>query len=224
MTGSGQTEPKIGIGIADSNPLMLGALSEFIEKDRRFSLIATSRTAESFLEIVLRTNMQVGVIDWNLPLIGGERLLDILRTQPSAPRIVIYSNDNQPDTARRAMAAGAAGFCSRNESPARLSEVIVEVAKGRMVFPFVDVRRLKMDPMDSLTKRERNLIEKLAQGYSNRDLAADLGISVNTVKFHLRNLFEKLSVRSRTQAIAVYFSSVSGQPIVRPADTGKDED
>ncbi len=224
MTTQDQAKSKIGIGIADSNPLMLGALSEFIERDRRFSLIATSRTAESFLEIILRTNMQVGVIDWNLPLIGGERLLDILRTQPGAPRIVVYSTDTHADAARRAMAAGAAGFCSRDESPARLSEVIVEVASGRMVFPFVDVRKLKSDPIETLTKRERALIEKLAQGYSNRDLAADLGISVNTVKFHLRNLFEKLSVSSRTQAIAIYYSSVSGQPIMRTAYPDDDQD
>jgi two-component system nitrate/nitrite response regulator NarP len=224
LIGQDSVTRKIGIGIADSNPLMLGALSEFIEQDRRFSLIATSRTAESFLEIILRSNMQVGVIDWNLPLIGGERLLDILRTQPSAPRIVVYSNDTQADTARRAMAAGAAGFCARDESPARLSEVLIEVANGRMVFPFVDVRKLKTDPMESLTKRERALIEKLAQGYSNRDLANDLDISVNTVKFHLRNLFEKLSVGSRTQAIAIYYSSVSGQPILRPPQADSETD
>lgn len=219
---SRQVTNRIDVGLADSNPLMLGALSEFIERDRRFSLVATAKTAEGFLEVVLRAEMAVAVIDWNLPMLGGERLLDILRARQGTPRVVVYSTDRNADIAQRAMAAGAAAFCSRDEPPERLSEIIVEVAAGRMVFPFLDVRKLKRDPMDTLTRRERALIERLARGYSNRDLAAELDISVNTVKFHLRNLFEKLSVNSRTQAIALYYSSVSGQPILS-GQTGETE-
>ncbi|MEM7045875.1 MAG: LuxR C-terminal-related transcriptional regulator, partial [Pseudomonadota bacterium] len=62
------------------------------------------------------------------------------------------------------------------------------------------------DPIETLTARERDLLERLATGLSNKALAQDLGVSINTVKFHLRNLYEKLSVASRTQAIALYFS------------------
>ena len=80
-----------------------------------------------------------------------------------------------------------------------------------MVFPFLDVRQLRKDPMNLLTRRERILLTSLAQGRTNKELAADLGISVNTVKFHLRNLFEKLSVNNRAQAIAFYYSSTSGR-------------
>ncbi|MGI9405793.1 MAG: LuxR C-terminal-related transcriptional regulator [Hyphomicrobiaceae bacterium] len=199
----------VDVGLADSNPLMLGALSEFIERDARFSLVATSKTAEGFIEVVLRANVTVGIIDWNLPSLGGEQLLEILRAQDATPRIVVYSHDTNADIARRAMAAGAAGFCSRSDPAERLLDVVAEVASGRMVFPFLDVRALQRDPMDTLTNRERSLIELLARGHSNKALAQEIGISVNTVKFHLRNLYEKLSVDSRAQAIALYYTSSS---------------
>ncbi|MEM7507386.1 MAG: response regulator transcription factor [Pseudomonadota bacterium] len=199
----------IDVALADSNPLMLGALSEFIDRDPRFSLVATAKTAEGFLEVALRSTIAVGVVDWTLPQIGGERLLEILRAQQAPPRLVIYSHDQSAEIAQRAMVAGAAGFCSRSDPPERLLNVVAEVAAGRMVFPLLDVRNLKRDPMDMLTKRERSLLELLAKGHSNKALAAELNISVNTVKFHLRAVFDKLSVSSRTQAIARYYASAA---------------
>ena len=76
-----------------------------------------------------------------------------------------------------------------------------------MVFPFLDLRDLQDDPLLLLTRRERALLEALSKGLTNRDLARDFGISANTVKFHLSNLFEKLGVKSRAQAIAFYYGS-----------------
>lgn len=207
----------IDLALGDSNPLMLSAMSEFIERDPRFSLVATASTAEGFLEVVLRVPVAVGVIDWTLPKLGGERLIDVLRAQEAAPRVVVYSHGDGADIPSRAMAAGAAGFCSRSEPPERLLDIIADVARGRMVFPFLDVRQLRRDPMSALTRRERVLLTSLAQGRTNKELAGDLGISVNTVKFHLRNLFDKLSVSNRAQAIAFYYSTVAG-----PASYGED--
>lgn len=200
----------IELALGDSNPLMLSAMSEFIERDPRFSLVATASSAEGFLEVVLRVPVVVGVIDWTLPKLGAERLIDVLRAQDAAPRVVVYSHGDGADIPSRAMAAGAAGFCSRSEPPERLLDIIAEVAGGRMVFPFLDVRQLRRDPMSVLTRRERALLTSLAQGRTNKELAADLGISINTVKFHLRNLFDKLSVSNRAQAIAFYYSTVAG--------------
>ncbi|MEM8812044.1 MAG: response regulator transcription factor [Pseudomonadota bacterium] len=211
----------IDVGLADSNPLMLGALSEVIDRDTRFGLVATARTAESFLEIVLRADLAVGIVDWTLPTLGCEKLLEIVRAQTGGPRLVVYSHDPNTDIARRAMAAGAAGFCSRGEAPERLLDIVAEVAAGHMVFPFLDVRDLKRDPLDTLTDRERILLGLLARGSSNRDLARELDISVNTVKFHLRNLYEKLSVRSRGQAIALYFTSGPGAKEAQVANQGR---
>jgi two-component system nitrate/nitrite response regulator NarP len=193
--------------IADPNTLMLQALSDLIERDSRFSLVATSKTAEGFLESCLRVPIDIGIVDWAIPKLGAERLLAILRDHPNCPRIVVYASGSDPEVPRRAMAAGAAGYCSREAPEAQLIEAALAVASGRMVFPYMDVRSLKRDPSETLTEREKTLLGALAKGRSNTELAADLGISINTVKFHLRNLYEKLGFKNRSQAIAFFYAN-----------------
>lgn len=195
----------VTIILGDSNPLMLTAMAEIFGKDPRFSLVATSATAEGFLGAVMRMPVEVGVIDWNLPALGGARLIDVLRAQALAPKLVVYADDSA-DTARKAMAAGAAGFAARSASVEQLLDTCVAVAKGQMVFPFLDIRGLQQDPIEQLSQRERTLLEGLSRGLTNRELAKEFGISANTVKFHLSNLFDKLSVKNRTQAIAFYYA------------------
>jgi two-component system nitrate/nitrite response regulator NarP len=149
----------------------------------------------------------VGIIDWHLPKLGGEKLIEAVRALPSAPRTVVYGSSDSAESVRRCMAAGAAGFCARSQSPEQLLDIVAAVAQGQMRFPFVDLRELNRDPAQSLTGRERALLGALARGLSNKELATELGIAVNTVKFHLRNLYDKLGIRSRAQAIAFYYSS-----------------
>lgn len=197
----------IDIALGDGNPLMLAALSGFIDRDKDFSLVATAATAEGFLAAVTRVPVQVGLIEWTLPAMGAERLLDTLRLRPSPPRMIVYGAAEEPEILRRAMAAGAAGFSPRHQSPEQLLVMARAVAKGQMMFPFLDVRELARDPAGALTMRERTLLAALARGLDNKSLARELGISVNTVKFHLRNLYEKLNLSSRAQAIAFYYSS-----------------
>lgn len=198
---------RIDLALAEGNPLVLQALSEVFEKDRRFSVVATSSTAEGFLGAVMRVPVKVGVIDWQIPQLGGQKLIEVLRDQEAAPRLVVYAEDMTGAVALKAMAAGAAGFVDRKSPVDRLLETCVEVAAGKMVFPFVDVRGLQTDPIHQLTRREKALLEALANGLANKDLAREFDISTNTVKYHLSNLFDKLGVSSRTQAIAYYFKS-----------------
>ena len=197
----------IDLSLADSNPLVLSAMSEIFGRDPRFSLEATAATAEGFLGAVMRVPVKVGVIDWTLPALGGQKLIEVLRDQPNAPRIVIYGDDSRGDLPRLAMLAGAAGFVGRSNPAEKLLDTCVAVAAGQMVFPFLDVRDLAADPIQQLTRRERALLESLSQGLTNKDLAREFGISANTIKFHLSNLYEKLGVESRARAIAFYYSS-----------------
>lgn len=204
---SSPSTDRIELALAEGNPLVLQALSEVFEKDRRFSVVATSSTAEGFLGAVMRVPVKVGVIDWQIPQLGGQKLAEVLRDQDAAPRLVVYAEDPTGAVALKAMAAGAAGFVDRKSPVDRLLEICVEVAAGKMVFPFVDVRGLQADPIHQLTRREKALLEALANGLANKDLAREFDISTNTVKYHLSNLFDKLGVSSRTQAIAYYFKS-----------------
>ena len=203
-----QTGP-ITVALADSNMLVLSAMSEIFDRDPRFSLAATASTAEGFLGTVMRVPVDIGIVDWNLPALGGQKLIEVLRDHPDAPRILVYG-DNAGDLPRQALAAGAAGFTPRNGPVEGLLDTCAAVAAGQMVFPFLDVRELQADPIHQLTKREKALLEALSRGLSNRQLAAEFEISANTVKFHLSNLYEKLSVTSRTQAVAFFFSAKVG--------------
>lgn len=201
------TSGRIDLALAEGNPLVLSALSEVFEKDARFSLVATSSTAEGFLGAVMRVPVRVGIVDWTIPQLGGQKLAEVLRDQEGAPRLVIYAEDPTGTVTLKAMAAGAAGFVDRKSPVERLLETCLDVAAGKMVFPFVDVRGLQSDPIHQLTRREKALLEALANGLTNKELGRDFDISTNTVKYHLSNLFEKLGVTSRTQAIAYYFKS-----------------
>ncbi|MEL6241884.1 MAG: response regulator transcription factor [Pseudomonadota bacterium] len=196
----------IDIILADGNPLVLSALSELIDRDPRFSLVATAATAEGFLGTIMRIPVQVAIVDWNLPALGGAKLIEILRDQENAPRIVVYAEDTG-DLPRLAMTAGAAAFAARSSDAETVLETCIDVAAGKMVFPFIDVRDLQSDPIQMLSRKERAMLEALSKGLTNRELSKELGITVNTVKFHLSNLYEKLSVKNRAQAIAFFYSS-----------------
>ncbi len=197
----------IDVALADKNPLVLSALSELLDRDGRFNLVLTVKSSDAFLQSVALTNVDVGVIGWALPPDGGAAIMEALRDQPGAPRMVVYSGGLDPELARKIMGYGAAGFCPKSEPPERLLDAIAAVAGGQMVFPFVDVRGLHSDPWDHLTPRERELLTALAQGDSNDQIARALGLSINTVKFHLRNLYDKLAIKNRAQAVAFYYST-----------------
>ena len=201
------------VALANSNPLVLSAMAEIFDHDPRFSLVTTTATAEGFLGAVMRVSVAIGVIDWQLPALGGQKLIEVLRDQPNAPRLVVYGDESRDDLPRLSMIAGAAGFVGQNAVIDKLLQTCLSVASGQMVFPFLDIRALQSDPMLLLTKRERALLEALATGLTNRELARDFSISNNTVKFHLSNLFEKLGVANRTKAIAFYYATrLTGRP------------
>ncbi len=196
----------IKVVLAESNPMILSAMSEKFSSDSRISLISTVTTAEDFLSTVLRVPVDLGIVCWSLPQLGGEKIIQVLRENPSAPKILIYSQNHSRDVSRRAVAAGAAGFCSDEQTVDELLETAITVAAGKMVFPFMDVRELQADPLFMLTKRERVILRSLADGSTNQELANNLLISINTVKFHLSNLYEKLGIKNRSQAISFYYS------------------
>ena len=196
----------INIVLADPNPLVLSAMSEIFERDTRFSLVATNSTAEGFLGMVMRVPVDIGIIDWDIPALGGAKLIDVLRDQEKSPRIVVYG-DERNNLPQITMSAGAAAFASRSDNIDALLATCIDVYAGKMVFPFLDIRDLQKDPIQQLSQKERIILQALSKGLTNKELSLELSISINTVKFHLSNLFEKLSVRNRSQAIAYFYSN-----------------
>ena len=194
----------IEIVIADKSNLVLAGLRQLFGEDGRFRVVATVSDGAQFMQVVDDLTFDVGIVGWIMPQMGGREVLSALRERRVTMAAVVYTGMLDLDVPRQVMALGGAAFCSKREPPERLIEVAAAVAQGQMVFPRLDVRHLYRDPFDQLTAREMQLLAALADGASNGQIARSLGISPNTVKFHLKNLYEKLHVQNRTGAVALY--------------------
>ena len=218
----------IDVAVCDKSPLILAGLEKLMEDDGRFRLVFKATDGEEFLDAARQPRFALAVIGWQLPTLHARDVLRALARQASAPKIVVYSGANDPAAPAETLQLGGAGFVSKRAPPERLLDVLAAVAAGDMVFPFVDIRKMRADPLENLTLRERSLLSALGSGHTNTQLAKDFGVSINTIKFHLRNLFEKLEVRNRAQAIALFLEMkhgswpASGRPVeAAPSSRGR---
>jgi len=197
----------IRVGIADKSPLMRAALKHLISEDDRFQMVSASEDSNEFLKLLDSVPMDVAVVGWIIPPGDARFILDRLQARKTTPRVVVYTGFESDTVPLQVMAHGAAAFVSKNEQPEHLLNTIAQVAGGRMVFPYLDVSQLNANPLTLLTKRELEILSSLAAGRTNKEIAAEKAVSTNTVKYHIRNLFEKLGVSNRGQAIALYLKS-----------------
>ena len=197
----------VRVGLADKNPLIQAALKHLLSEDGRFELTFVASNCEDFLANIEDNPIEVGVIGWIIGPCDGRYILDHLNAQENAPRIIVYTGDANKIVPSQVMTHGGAAFVSKSEQPGVLLDTIAAVAAGRMVFPYIDVRSIYDNPLSTLTRREMEVLADLASGRTNKQIARDLGISLNTIKFHVRNLFQKLGVNSRGQAISMYLRS-----------------
>ena len=197
----------VRVAVADKSPLIRAALQHLLFEDDRFELVDVVADGEQLLQLVDQDAIDVAIIGWVIPPGDGKFILDQLRGRDSAPRVIVYTGAPSSTVAPQAMAHGGAAFVSKSEQPKFLIDTVAAVAEGRMIFPFLDVRSINQNPLGTLTRRELEVLSLLAAGQSNKQIAETLSVSPNTVKFHIRNLFEKLGVHSRSQAIALYLSS-----------------
>jgi two-component system nitrate/nitrite response regulator NarP len=197
----------IRVGVADKSPLIQAALKQILSEDERFTLVHVSSGCEDFLQNLAKESIDVGVIGWIFGPCDGRLILDRVNAQANPPRIVVYTGLEKSTLPTQVMAHGGAAFVSKSEQPSFLLDTIADVAEGRMVFPFIDVRTLYDNPLVTLTRRELEVLSSLATGRTNKQIARDMDVSLNTVKFHVRNLFQKLGVNSRAQAISMYLKS-----------------
>lgn len=199
--------PPVTLAIAEKSPLLLDGMRKLFESDPRFNLVGAVGDGERFLSLLDAHAFDVGVIGWDIPHLDGRGVLQALRGRGGAPRIVVFTGNNDPDVPRQVMTLGGAGFCSKREPPEALIDTVIAVSQGRMAFPFVDLTLINTDPLGALTQRERELLAELGKGRTNAEIASDLSISPNTVKFHLKNIYDKLEVSNRAQAVARYMRS-----------------
>jgi len=200
-------QPIVRVGIADKSPLVRAGLRHLFDNDERFDLVTVCNDGKSFLASLDDQPLDVAISGWVIEPSRGKYILDQLRGRPDAPRIIIYTGADDENIPVLAMAHGAAAFVSKREETEYLLDTVASVAAGHMVFPFVDVRRLHLNPLTTLTHREMEVLAAAATGQTTKEIAVAQGVTVNTVKFHLRNVYEKLGVSNRSQAIAIYLKS-----------------
>jgi two-component system nitrate/nitrite response regulator NarP len=205
----GGSRPKVAI--ADKNPVVRSGLRDFIARDGRFEVLDALPSGAAFLASVEQSAADIGIIGWSLPDMNGGEILATLKRRHSPTRIIVYTGEPGKDVLRQAVRLGAWGFISKSDEPATLVDTIAAVARGRMSLPYVDLQALTTDPLGELTARERELLTALANGWTNLQIAARIGISRNTVKYHLKNLYDKLGVSNRAMAVALYMSATTDQ-------------
>lgn len=216
--------PRTKLVIADNNPVVRAGLLDFLTRAGRYDVEAAVASGGELLGLAHMDRTLIAVTGWVLPDMTACDLIATAKRRQLPLRVVLYANDDSPDILRQAIRAGAWGFISRNDDPALLLETLASVARGRLSLPYVDIERIASDPIDLLTRRERELLGALAQGWTNLQIGARFGISGNTVKYHLKNLYDKLGVKNRAMAVGLYLSSAQGIAAGPIAMTDADDD
>lgn len=198
---------KSGIAIADKNPIVRAGLAEFIARDNRFAVRDLVSSGAEFLSLCEKQRIEIGVIGWALPDMTGGDVLRAVKRRTLPTRVIVYTGDFTPSVLREAVKSGAWGVASKADDPNVLLDTISSVHQGRMSIPFIDISALATDPLENLTVREKELLRALANGWTNEQIATRIGISRNTVKYHLKNLYEKIGASNRAMAVAMYLSS-----------------
>jgi DNA-binding NarL/FixJ family response regulator len=203
--------PLIGVAIIEDQRETREGLSLLINNANRFECRHVYASMEAALDGIGINPPRVALVDIGLPGLSGIDGVRILRERyPSiAPVLLtVYKDDER---IFQAVCAGACGYLLKTTPPARLLEAVREIAEGGAVMsPEVAIRvvelfRKTQTPeqfVTGLTPQELRLLKLLAEGHQNKTAAADMGISIHTVGFHLRSIYEKLHVHSRSEAVA----------------------
>lgn len=198
---------KVRIAIADKNPMVRAGLVDYIARDGRFDVVGVVANGGAFIGVCEERPVDIGVIGWALPDMTGADVLNVLKRRKCGTRVIVYTGEPGQSVLRQAVKDGAWGFISKSDEPSVLIDTIATVARGRLCLPYVDLQALDKDPLETLTTRERELLQALANGWTNLQIAARIGISGNTVKYHLKNLYDKLGVKNRAMAVALFMSN-----------------
>ena len=197
--------------MADDHALVLQGLRSLLALEEDIRVVATATDGERLLEAVARFQPDVVVCDVQMPYMDGLTCLaEIRRTRPET-RVLFITAFTDGETLRAAVSAGADGLVFKSDSPEQTVLAIRQVMAGQLVFP-VAVRRWLFGAPSAqsaasgpgLSERELEVLELVAEGLTNAEVTRRLHISLNTVKFHLQNIFQRLNVSNRTEASRWY--------------------
>ncbi|CAM3048319.1 response regulator [Rariglobus hedericola] len=197
----------ITILLADDHVIVRQGLCGLLKADDSFKILAEARNGREAVQMAAALNPDVIVMDIAMPILNGlEATRQILAANPAA-KVIILSAHSDEAYIERMSTAGVVGFLEKQTSAEIFTKAIKEVAKGRTFFSPSITRRmaitanalrdrdglLKTNP-SRLTSRECEVLQLVAEGAANKQIAATLGISIKTVEKHRQNLMEKLGI------------------------------
>ncbi len=197
-----KSSSRITVMIADDHGMVRQGLRALIECQPDMRVIAEAATGIETVKEFVRHRPDVGVVDLHMPGTDGvTAIATILKEIPQA-RLVCLTSFGGEDDVFRAMRAGAKGYVMKESPPEQLFTCIRAVSKGEMWFaPEAAGKIAEHLSQPSLSARELEVLRLLASAKSNKEIAAALGISQGTAKTHITNLFKKLRVSSRLEAV-----------------------
>lgn len=206
---------KIKILIADDHSMVRQGLKQILELEEDINVVAQASNGEEAIKMANEYSPDVILMDINMPIISGIQAIKELRQQQHPSKIIVLTIHEDREYLFKTLQMGAEGYVLKDAEPAVLIEAIRNVSEGQsfiqpnmtkeLVKEFNRVTLHEKDKGDenNLTSREIEVLELIAEGMINKEIAKQLYISEKTVKNHVSNIFKKLNVSDRTQA-AIY--------------------
>lgn len=203
---------KIRLLLADDHAILRAGLRALLERERDLEVVGEAEDGRSAVSLAAQLRPDVILMDVAMPLLNGiDATRLILREQPDA-RVLILSMYESEDQIREALAAGALGYLVKESGSDELLCAVRRAARGEAVLTRPVTRLVAEDalrwgdrpaatPADGLTCREREILQLIAEGYTNKQIADILEISIKTVETHRGNLMRKLDLHDRGELI-----------------------
>ena len=195
--------------MADEQPLFRESLVGTVRRRPDFELVAEAADGPAALRAIEDARPDVALVSASLPTISGPRVLNAVARDELATRVVLLVDPNAAAVAYAAIERGAAGCLTRTSDGAEICDAIAIASRGDVSFSRAvhsglakEIRLRSAEARPLLTPRERQILRYKADGTPNGEIARALGVSVNTVKSHVRHLFEKLGASDRAAAVA----------------------
>jgi len=203
MSTSKPNSGVIRILIVDDHPVVCSGLTSMLSALPGLEVVGSAASGEEALAIVQRDRPDVMLLDLRMPGMDGIGVLNALKQMERSPYVVVLTSFEKEEDIYRAIRAGAQGYLLKDTTETEMVAAITVVNTGKRYIPRHIAARLADRMMRSdLTARELQILELLAQGSTNKQIAGVLDISDNTVRHHVNNIMEKLRVSDRTEAVA----------------------